>query len=126
MIFKYISNPNCIILAVTPANQDFATSESLKYAQDVDSNGDRTLCVLTKLDSMDKGTNAMEVLSGKLIPVKLGIVGIVNRSQEDIYANKTVNECLKAETEFLNEKYPSIADQHGIPFLARTLNKVCI
>ncbi len=36
---SYISNPNSIILAVTPANQDFATSEPLKMARQVDPEG---------------------------------------------------------------------------------------
>ena len=39
LILKYISNPNSIILAVTPANTDFATSESIKLAKDVDPDG---------------------------------------------------------------------------------------
>lgn len=39
MIMNYMANPNSIILAVTPANQDFATSEPLKLAKDVDKEG---------------------------------------------------------------------------------------
>lgn len=39
LIIKYIANPNSIILAVTPANTDFATSESIKLAKDVDPDG---------------------------------------------------------------------------------------
>lgn len=39
IIFDYISNPNCIILAVTPANADFATSESVKLAREADPEG---------------------------------------------------------------------------------------
>lgn len=41
--------------------------------------GRRTLAVITKLDLMDAGTDAMDVLMGRVIPVKLGIIGIVNR-----------------------------------------------
>lgn len=41
--------------------------------------GRRTLAVVTKLDLMDAGTDAMDVLMGRVIPVKLGIIGIVNR-----------------------------------------------
>ena len=41
--------------------------------------GCRTLAVLTKLDLMDQGTDAMDVLLGRLVPVKLGIIGVVNR-----------------------------------------------
>lgn len=39
MILSYISNPNCLILAVTAANTDMATSEALKLARDVDPDG---------------------------------------------------------------------------------------
>lgn len=39
LIFKYISNPNSIILAVTAANTDMATSEALKVAREVDPDG---------------------------------------------------------------------------------------
>ena len=120
----YIGNPNCLILAVTPANQDFATSESLKLARDVDKDGDRTLCVLTKLDLMDSGTDAMEVLTGSVIPVKLGIIGVVNRSQADIVSNKPVEACLQDEIVFLNKRYPDVADKNGIQYLAQTLNEV--
>lgn len=35
--------------------------------------------MVTKLDLMDAGTDAMDVLMGRVIPVKLGIIGVVNR-----------------------------------------------
>lgn len=41
--------------------------------------GRRTLAVVTKLDLMDAGTDAMDVLMGRVIPIKLGIIGVVNR-----------------------------------------------
>lgn len=41
--------------------------------------GRRTLLVISKLDLMDAGTDALEVLLGRVIPVKLGIIGVVNR-----------------------------------------------
>lgn len=41
--------------------------------------GRRTLLVVSKLDLMDAGTDALEVLLGRVIPVQLGIVGVVNR-----------------------------------------------
>ena len=50
--------------------------------------GRRTLAVVTKLDLMDAGTDAMDVLCGRVIPVKLGIIGVVNRSQADIQDKK--------------------------------------
>uniref|UniRef100_A0A914NCG6 dynamin GTPase n=1 Tax=Meloidogyne incognita TaxID=6306 RepID=A0A914NCG6_MELIC len=124
MLFSFISNPNSIILAVMPANQDFATSESLKIAREVDKEGNRTLVLLTKLDLMDQGTDAMDVLTGRLVPVKLGIIGIVNRSQADIIANKSIKDCLKDESKFLQTKYPTLASMNGIPYLTKQLNRL--
>lgn len=49
------------------------------------------MAVVTKLDLMDHGTDAMEVLCGRVIPVKLGIIGVVNRSQADINSQKVSN-----------------------------------
>ncbi len=112
LIFSFVSNPNSLILAVTPATTDLATSEALKLAREVDPEGRRTLAVMTKLDLMDageffnvstsifscwslkfelftlSGTDAIDVLCGRVIPVKLGIIGLVNRSQKDIQNNK--------------------------------------
>ena len=126
LMFKYIQNPNSIILAVHPANTDFATSESLKLAREVDPDGRRTLAVITKLDLMDAGTDAIDVLMGRVIPVKLGIIGVVNRSQQDIINNKLIEEAMKDEGLFLQRKYPSFATKNGSAYLAKTLNRVCI
>nr|XP_033808951.1 dynamin-1-like protein [Geotrypetes seraphini] len=124
LIFRYISNPNSIILAVTAANTDMATSEALKIAREVDPDGRRTLAVITKLDLMDAGTDAMDVLMGRVIPVKLGIIGVVNRSQLDINTKKNVADSIRNEYAFLQKKYPSLANRNGTKYLARTLNRL--
>ncbi|XP_042258802.1 dynamin-1-like protein isoform X2 [Thunnus thynnus] len=124
LILKHISNPNCIILAVTAANTDMATSEALKVAREVDPDGRRTLAVVTKLDLMDAGTDAMDVLMGRVIPVKLGLIGVVNRSQLDINNKKTVADAIRDEHAFLQKKYPSLANRNGTKYLARTLNRL--
>ncbi|XP_078076228.1 dynamin-1-like protein isoform X2 [Mustelus asterias] len=124
LILRYISNPNSIILSVTAANTDMATSESLKIAREADPEGRRTLAVITKLDLMDAGTDAMDVLMGRVIPVKLGIIGIVSRSQLDINNKKIVADALKDEHAFLQKKYPSLANRNGTKHLAKTLNRL--
>ncbi|XP_028923430.1 dynamin-1-like protein isoform X2 [Ornithorhynchus anatinus] len=124
MILSYIGNPNCLLLAVTAANTDMATSEALKLARDVDPDGRRTLAVVTKLDLMDAGTDAMDVLMGRVIPVKLGIIGVVNRSQHDININKSISDSLQDEQAFLQKKYPSLANRNGTRFLTKTLNRL--
>ncbi|RZB77469.1 dynamin-1-like protein [Asbolus verrucosus] len=124
LVLKYIANPNSIILAVVTANTDMATSESLAIAKDVDPDGRRTLAVVTKLDLMDAGTDAIDILCGRVIPVKLGIIGVVNRSQQDIMNNKSIKEALKDEATFLQSKYPTLATRNGTPYLAKTLNRL--
>ncbi|XP_063379653.1 dynamin-1-like protein isoform X3 [Cydia fagiglandana] len=124
LIVKYISNPNSIILAVTAANTDMATSEAIKMAKDVDPDGRRTLAVVTKLDLMDAGTDAIDILCGRVIPVKLGIIGVVNRSQQDIIDKKSITDALKDEATYLQRKYPTIATRNGTPYLAKTLNRL--
>ncbi|XP_022829731.1 dynamin-1-like protein isoform X3 [Spodoptera litura] len=124
LIIKYISNPNSIILAVTAANTDMATSEAIKMSKEVDPDGRRTLAVVTKLDLMDAGTDAIDILCGRVIPVKLGIIGVVNRSQQDIIDNKSIGDALKDEATYLQRKYPTIATRNGTPHLAKTLNRL--
>jgi GTP-binding protein EngB required for normal cell division len=66
LIEKYTSKESCIILAVTPANIDLATSDALQIAKQMDPKGIRTLGVLTKLDLMDEGTDASDILKGNV------------------------------------------------------------
>ena len=76
MILSFITRESCLILAVTPANTDLATSDAIKLAREVDPEGLRTIGVLTKLDLMDAGTDAMDILMGKLVPFRLDIIGV--------------------------------------------------
>ncbi|KAK7745406.1 Dynamin-related GTPase protein [Cytospora paraplurivora] len=124
LISEFIAKPNSIILAVSPANVDIVNSEALKLARYVDALGRRTIGVLTKVDLMDHGTNAMDILSGRVYPLKLGWIGVVNRSQQDIQGNKPMDEALKDEENFfkLHPAYRNIATKCGTRFLARTLN----
>lgn len=62
MAKRYCDDPLTIILCVIAANSDIATSDGLKMAKEIDVNGTRTLGVLTKLDIMDKGTDARRAL----------------------------------------------------------------
>ena len=125
LISEYIAKPNSIILAVSPANVDIVNSEALKLARHVDPMGRRTIGVLTKLDLMDHGTNALDILSGRVYPLKLGFIGVVNRSQQDIQTNKPMSEALKAEAEFFKHHpaYRNIAIRCGTQYLAKTLNQ---
>ena len=90
MAYKYISDPRTIILCVIAGNVDISISEGLLMARKVDKSGIRTLGVITKIDIMDRGTNARRLLLGQEVPLRLGYVGIKNRSQQDIRDNMRV------------------------------------
>ncbi|XP_061382955.1 dynamin isoform X4 [Danaus plexippus] len=125
MIFQFIRRESCLILAVTPANTDLANSDALKLAKEVDPQGLRTIGVITKLDLMDEGTDARDVLENKLLPLRRGYIGVVNRSQKDIDGRKDISAALAAERKFFlsHPSYRHIADRLGTPYLQRVLNQ---
>lgn len=128
MVLTQIKKPSTIILAVSAANTDLSNSDALQLAREVDPEGKRTLGVITKLDIMDRGTSAADVLHNQAIPLKLGYIGVINRSQEDINANKPISEALKTEASFFTNhpQYSSIASRCGTPYLAQRLNDVLL
>lgn len=111
----------------------------------------RTIGVITKLDLMDEGTDARDVLENKLLPLRRGYIGVVNRSQKDIDGRKDIKAALAAERKFflglvsgfiqlnfsqdvgyvINKMYvvfrhPSyrhMADRLGTSYLQRVLNQ---
>ena len=95
MIVEFVRRENCLILAVSPANADLANSDALQIAKEVDSLGTRTIAVITKLDLMDEGTNAQEILENKLLPLRRGYFGVVSRSQRDIEGSKNIRAALE-------------------------------
>uniref|UniRef100_A0ACD5UQW6 Uncharacterized protein n=1 Tax=Avena sativa TaxID=4498 RepID=A0ACD5UQW6_AVESA len=128
MIMQYIKHPSCIILAVSPANADLANSDALQLARLGDPDGSRTIGVITKLDIMDRGTDARNFLLGNVIPLKLGYVGIVNRSQEDINFNRSIKDALAFEEKFFSTlpAYNGLSQCCGVPQLAKKLNMILL
>ncbi|KAL4867102.1 hypothetical protein BDV12DRAFT_186969 [Aspergillus spectabilis] len=126
MILKYISKPNAIVLAVTAANQDLANSDGLKLAREVDPEGQRTIGVLTKVDLMDEGTDVVDILAGRIIPLRLGYVPVVNRGQRDIENKRPISYALEHEKNFFenHKAYRNKASYCGTPYLARKLNLI--
>lgn len=96
MLLQFVTKDNCLLLAVSPANSDLANSDALKIAKEVDPQGGslvphlpqqpahpqaerckcvaglRTIGVITKLDLMDEGTDARDILENKLLPLRRG------------------------------------------------------
>lgn len=58
--------PNCIILAVSPANQDIATSDAMRMARDVDPEGE-------DLPPCSQGARALDEPLRQLVASSLGL-----------------------------------------------------
>lgn len=128
---QYGGNPNAILLAVTAANTDLASSDALKLARELDPRGERTIGILTKLDLMDPGTDASEVLHNRVIPLQRGYVAVVNRGQRDIDADLSIRVGLRNEERFFRthpvySRDQGIAGKCGTMNLARNLNGILI
>jgi replication fork clamp-binding protein CrfC len=126
MVRSFIIQPKTLILAVTQTTDDIANSDALKIAREVDPIGDRTVGLITKLDAMDVGTNARDTLQNRMFPLKLGYIGVVNRSQKEINERIPIAEVRKRERKFFDESrdYSDFADRCGAAYLIQTLNRL--
>ena len=127
MARRYAEDPLTIILCVIAANSDIATSDGLMLAKEIDVTGSRTLGVLTKLDIMDAGTDARKTLLNEEIPLKLGYVGVKNRSKQDLVNKLSMAETSRKEREFFKSHpvYKNIPAGHlGTDVLINKLTKI--
>ncbi|ERN14117.1 dynamin-related protein 5A [Amborella trichopoda] len=125
MVRSFIEKPNCIILAISPANQDLATSDAIRISREVDPKGERTFGVLTKIDLMDKGTDAVDILEGKAYRLQFPWVGVVNRSQADINKSVDMIAARRREREYFanSPEYKHLAHRMGSEHLGKILSK---
>ena len=95
-------------------------------ALSIDPDGERTLGVITKLDLMDHGTNAVELLNGTTFTLKHGFIGVINRSQLDLTNRKSVEQAIADEEEFFEKRlvYAPVKHRCGRKQLATKCNHV--
>jgi dynamin 1-like protein len=96
-------------------------------ARELDPKGLRTIGVLTKIDIMDNGTNAKRMLTGQDVPLRLGYVGIKNRSQQDIIDKMTVKDAIEREKLYFATHPLYSSMPHGLlgtEILVQKLSKV--
>uniref|UniRef100_A0A4W6FWI8 Dynamin-2 n=1 Tax=Lates calcarifer TaxID=8187 RepID=A0A4W6FWI8_LATCA len=113
MLMQFITKESCLILAVTPANTDLANSDALKIAKEVDP------------QAAISGQDAKDILENKLLPLRRGYIGVVNRSQKDIDGKKDIRAALAAERKFFlsHPAYRHMAERMGTPHLQKALNQ---
>lgn len=125
IVLQYISQPSCVILAITAANTDIANSDSLKIARDADPEGIRTIGVVTKVDTMEEGADCADVLSGKIYPLRRGFVGVVCRSLAQTREQLSPRAAQEEEAKFFQSHpaYRDLGTRCGTQYLAKMLNQ---
>ena len=126
LVREYIDKENSLILAVSPGNMDITNSDSLKLAREVDPEGSRTLAVITKCDLMEVNKDTRELLGGSTLAMKLGLIGVINRSNDMLTKGTSLEVVLDMEERFFQEKYPEIADIMGTNQLSSQLCDILI
>eukprot|EP00357_Protocruzia_adherens_P036460 CAMPEP_0114985458 /NCGR_PEP_ID=MMETSP0216-20121206/7870_1 /TAXON_ID=223996 /ORGANISM="Protocruzia adherens, Strain Boccale" /LENGTH=650 /DNA_ID=CAMNT_0002347761 /DNA_START=71 /DNA_END=2023 /DNA_ORIENTATION=- len=99
LVTKYITSKSTIILNIVPAHVDFSASESLMISKSVDPNGDRTLCVLTKIDHCEK--NILKKIEDNELNLKHPIIAVRNRTQDELDQGLSLEEARQRENEFI-------------------------
>jgi hypothetical protein len=94
MVLSYMRNPRSIMLAVVPANVDIATQEIIEIARELDSDGQRTLRILTKPDLVDEGAEdkIIELVERKPETQGLGWVVVKNLGQKDLQDSSKIRD----------------------------------
>eukprot|EP00438_Fugacium_kawagutii_P023658 Skav206422 [mRNA] locus=scaffold292:398250:412008:+ [translate_table: standard] len=127
LVKKHVARSSAIVLAVSAANSDLATSDALALAREVG--------VLTKFDLDDAG-NSIAALMGDVYPLRLGYTAVVcrrpsfsdgpgNRSETASQAGVTYEQALKARSfEFAAGGVARFAKQHAT--LGRSMSRGAI
>ena len=121
LVKSYVNNPDTIILAISPGNVDIANSDSLSLARKVDPKGLRTLGVITKVDLMEDSAETINLLQGKSVNMRLGLVGVINRNNDLLRKGMSAEQAVLNEKKYLLQRFPSLCDIMGITYLSGKL-----
>lgn len=102
LVTSYMKKSRSIILAVVSAKNDYANQIVTKYARDFDKDGDRTLGIITKPDTLHAGSDSerqfFELAENKDVSFRLGWHVLKNRDYQD-------RDCTAAERDVAEEKF---------------------
>ena len=130
MVQTYMENKRSIILAVISAKNDYANQIVLKLAKEIDTNGTRTLGVITKPDTLSVGSDSERSFVGlsknEDIVFRLGWHVVRNRNYEERNESNEVRDANEAAF-FANGVWRNLArTMVGIKTLRTRLSKVLL
>jgi hypothetical protein len=99
LVLSYMKKPRSIILAVVSAKSDFALQQVTRHARALDPDGSRTLGLITKPDTLDRGSDSerfyVELAQNQDVKFRLGWYVLRNRS----YASRDTSTAERDEAE---------------------------
>ncbi|KAK5313210.1 hypothetical protein LTR70_007727 [Exophiala xenobiotica] len=112
LVTGYMQKSRSIILAVVSAKNDFNNQIITKYAKDFDNDGQRTLGVITKPDTLPAGSDSekqfFELAENKDVKFRLGWHVLKNRSYEE-------RDCSNEERHLLEKQFFSTSIWMSLP-----------
>ncbi|KAE9063630.1 hypothetical protein PF005_g29628, partial [Phytophthora fragariae] len=102
---RALETERTVIIAVVPANVDMHNTEILQAAQEADSNGTRTIAVVTKVDLVDAGAELAvhELLLNKKKRMHLGYHAVKCRSQRELTKGTSIDKGVANELAFFGQ-----------------------
>ena len=105
LVTSYMHQKRSIILAVVTADNPFANQPVTKFARDIDSNGLRTLGLITKPDKIERGSDSesyyIELAQNQNVHLKLGWHVLRNRGHTTM--DDTAEERDERESAFFQD-----------------------
>ncbi|KAF2657436.1 interferon-induced GTP-binding protein Mx2 [Lophiostoma macrostomum CBS 122681] len=128
LVQTYMEESRTIILAILPANADIATQEILTMAEKADSDGVRTMGVLTKPDLVLEDASrevVKDLVLGRGKKLRLGYFIVKNRGADD--QNSTLDDRIEEEKVFFSDpkwREIALAGKCGIGALKARLSEL--
>ena len=138
LVIDTISKPNTLIACVVSCKDDMENQMINQLAREYDPKGDRTIGILTKVDTIETGLEAswINVLKNQKYPLKLGYVAIRNPSQNELNKKLSYIESRGLENKFFAETAPwktfdgelknRLGSKNLVRILSDTLGKLII
>ena len=130
LVQSYMRNPRSVILAVVSAKNDYANQIVLKRARDVDPDGLRTLGLITKPDTLPRGSDSeadfVNLASNDNVNFRLGWHLVKNRDYDSRHSSTEERD--RSEERFFSEgvwmQLPR--DMVGVDSLRRRLSRILL
>jgi len=135
LVEEYIARPNTLILVTIPMSDNMENQQAVRLARDADFDGERTIGVLTKPDTLSTGATSArqrwkQVIDGRLHPLKHGYYCVRLPDDDERSRNVTGASLQRLNSEFFASTSPwNEVDDHyrlGIPGFVSDISKLLI